>query len=331
MPIDHSQSTAEPVLKAEVERRIAAGGLAAAHRAVAGDAIRTPLLPFPSADSCELRVKAECLQPYGSFKIRAAANVLADHSVETLRDGVACPSAGNFGQGLAYACSRRGIKLTVHAPDNAADVKLSAMRLLGAEVVVHTFPEWWRIMSTRKTGRPDGLFVHPVCEPGVIIGNGTIGLELVEDWPDLDTIVVPFGGGGLISGVALALKSLGHPARIVACEVETAAPLAAAMRAGEPVTVPRSPSFVDGIGSTRVLDEMWPLLSELVDQVITVSVDEAAHGVRLAARASHLIVEGAAGAGLAAAVSRECPGRRVGVILSGGNIDSRELCRILDS
>lgn len=322
---------AQFVLKAEIERRIAAGGFAAARRAVAVDAIRSPLLPFECSDGRELRMKAECLQPYGSFKIRAAANVLADHSLEALQNGVACPSAGNFGQGLAYACSRRGIELTVHAPDNAADVKLSAMRRLGAKVLVHPFPEWWRIMSTRETGFSDGLFVHPVCEPGVIIGNGTIGLELVEDWPDVDTIVVPFGGGGLISGVALAIKSLGHPARIVAVEVETAAPLGAAMKAGEPVTVPRSPSFVDGIGSTRVLDEMWPLLNELVDHVVTVSLDAAANGVRVAAQASHLLIEGAAGAALAAALSREGPGQRVAVILSGGNIDARELCRILAS
>lgn len=317
------------MLKTEVERRIAAGGLAAARQAIANDAIRTPLLPFSAMDGRELRVKAECLQPYGSFKIRAAANVLADHLPEELREGVACPSAGNFGQGLAYACSRRGIKLTVHAPDNAAEVKLAAMRGLGAELVVHPFADWWRIMSTRTTGRPDGLFVHPVCEPGVIIGNGTIGVELVEQWPDLDTIVVPVGGGGLISGIALAMKSLGHPARIVACEVETAAPLGPAMRAGEPVTVQRSRSFVDGIGSTRVLDEMWPLLSTLVDDVITVTIDEAAHGVRRAAEASHLIIEGAAGAALAGGISRECPGKRVAIILSGGNIDRRELARIL--
>lgn len=317
------------MLKTEVERRLAGDGLAAARSAIAIDAIRAPLLPFPTTDGRELKVKAECLQPYGSFKIRAAANVLADHSPEELREGVACPSAGNFGQGLAYACSRRGIKLTVHAPDNAAQVKLAAMRRLDADVVVHPFADWWRIMSTRKTGRPDGLFVHPVCEPGVIIGNATIGLELVEEWADLDTIVVPVGGGGLICGIALALKSLGHPARIVACEVETAAPLGPAMRAGEPVTVQRSPSFVDGIGSTRILDEMWPLLSTLVDEVITVSVDEAADGVRRAAETSHLIIEGAAGAALAAALSRDCPGERVAIILSGGNIDPRELCRIL--
>jgi threonine dehydratase len=318
-------------LKVEVERRIATRGegFETARQAIQGYAIRTPLLPFADDAGREVRIKAECLQPYGSFKIRAAANVLAGFSPEELERGVACPSAGNFGQGLAYAASRRGVPLAVHAPDNAAEVKLEVMRSLGAKVHVHPFDEWWRIMTSRQTGTDDGLFVHPVCEPGVILGNGTIGLEIAEDWAEADTIVVPVGGGGLITGIALALRSLGHKARIVACEVETAAPLSAAMRAGEPVTVERSASFVDGIGSTRVLDEMWPLLRELVDDVITVSVKEAEHGVRLAARTSHLIAEGAAGVALSAAMSPSCPGKRVVAILSGGNIDRTELCRIL--
>jgi threonine dehydratase len=319
------------VLKAQVEQLIGSRGegFEAAQTAIRGDVIRTPLLPFQNADGRELRLKAECLQPYGSFKIRAASNLLAGLSPDELRGGVACPSAGNFGQGLAYAASRRGVPLTVHAPASAAEVKLQVMRELGATVVVHTFDEWWTIMCTRDTGADDGLFVHPVCEPRVIIGNGTIGLELAEDWPEFDTVVVPVGGGGLISGIALALRSIGHPARIIACEVETAAPLSAALEAGHPVAIERWDSFVDGIGSTRLLDEMWPLLSELVDDVIVVSVAEAERGVRLAAQKVHLVVEGAAGVSLAAALSPSCPGDRIVTVLSGGNIDHQTLCRIL--
>ena len=314
-------------LKSQVEQQVAAGGLDAAREAIRDYAIRTPLLPFFGGAGQEIRLKPECLQPYGSFKVRAAANVLAGYSVEDLRHGVACASAGNFGQGFAFAAARRGIPLAVHAPDNAAQVKLDVMRSLGAKVHVHPFEDWWRIMTTRQTGAGDGLFVHPVCEPGVILGNSTIGFEITEDWPEADTVVVPVGGGGLISGIALALRSLGHKARIVACEIETAAPLAAAFSAGHQVTIERQPSFVDGIGSTRVLDEMWPLLSELVDEVITVSVADAERGVRLAAENSHLVAEGAAGVALSAALS--CRGERVVAVLSGGNIDHRELCRIL--
>jgi threonine dehydratase len=319
------------MLKVQVEQLIGTfgEGFEAARAAIRGEVVRTPLLPAQSGGGREVRVKAECLQPYGSFKIRAASNLLAGYSPDELCGGVACPSAGNFGQGLAYAAARRRVPLTVHAPDNSAEVKLQVMRELGATVVVHPFDEWWQIMRTRDTGRDDGLFVHPVCEPRVIVGNGTIGLELAEDWPEFDTVVVPVGGGGLISGIALALRSIGHKARIIACEVETAAPLSAALKAGHPVAVDRQSSFVDGIGSTRLLDEMWPLLRELVDEVIVVSVEEAERGVRLAAQQSHLIVEGAAGVALAAALSPSCPGERVVAILSGGNIDHQMLCRIL--
>jgi threonine dehydratase len=319
------------MLKEQVEQLAGPSGegFEAARTAIRGDAVRTPLLQFESGKGRDIRVKAECLQPYGSFKIRAASNLLAGFSADELRGGVACPSAGNFGQGLAYAASRRGVPLTVHAPANAAEIKLQIMRELGASVVVHPFDKWWEIMSTRDTGRDDGLFVHPVCEPRVIVGNGTIGLELAEDWPDFDTIVVPVGGGGLISGVALALRSIGHPARVIACEVETAAPLSAALEAGHPVAIDRRDSFVDGIGSTRLLDEMWPLLRELVDEVIVVSVAEAEQGVRRAAGQAHLVVEGAAGVALAAALSSSCPGDRIVALLSGGNIDRQILSRIL--
>jgi threonine dehydratase len=319
------------MLKEQVEQLAGPSGegFEAARTAIRGDAVRTPLLQFESGKGRDIRVKAECLQPYGSFKIRAASNLLAGFSADELRGGVACPSAGNFGQGLAYAASRRGVPLTVHAPANAAEIKLQIMRELGATVVVHPFDTWWEIMSTHDTGRDDGLFVHPVCEPRVIVGNGTIGLELAEDWPDFDTIVVPVGGGGLISGVALALRSIGHPARIIACEVETAAPLSAALEAGHPVAIDRRDSFVDGIGSTRLLDEMWPLLRELVDEVIVVSVAEAEQGVRRAAGQAHLVVEGAAGVALAAALSSSCPGDRIVALLSGGNIDRQILSRIL--
>ncbi len=319
------------MLKAQVEQLIGPSGqgFEAARAAIRGDVVRTPLLPFPGDRGREIRVKAECLQPFGSFKVRAASNLLAGFSAADLSGGIACPSAGNFGQGLAYAAARRAVKLTVHAPANAAEIKLQVMRDLGASVVVHPFDEWWQIMCTRDTGRDDGLFVHPVCEPRVIVGNGTIGLELVEDWPNFDTIVVPVGGGGLISGIALALRSIGHKARILACEIETAAPLSAALKAGHPVAIDRRDSFVDGIGSTRLLDEMWPLLRDLVDEVIVVGVEEAERGVRLAAEQSRLVVEGAAGVALAAALSPSCPGDRIVAVLSGGNIDRQILGRIL--
>ena len=291
--------------------------------------LRSPLIPFPQQGNNRIRVKAENLQPLGSFKIRAALNILSGLSNEALRNGVATASAGNFAQGLTLASRLRGVHVTVHVPESAAANKIAAIAELGGSVVVHSFDEWWRILVGRETGRDDGIFIHPVSEPGVIIGNGTIGLELSEDWEELDTVVVPLGGGGLVTGIASALRAKGHRARIIACEIATAAPLTAARAAGGPVQVERRPSFVDGIGSTRVLDEMWPLLHRLVDDVIVVSVEEAEEAVRALATRNHLIVEGAGAVALAASMSESLRGKNVAAVLSGGNIDPAVFCEIL--
>jgi threonine dehydratase len=298
---------------------------AAAH--IAADAVRTPLLPFPAGDGRSVRLKCENLQPLGSFKIRSGASAIA--MLEGEPRAVATGSAGNFAQGLTLAARRRGLPVTVHAPDTAAEVKLAAMRALGASVIQHPFERWWEILSTRDTGADDGAFVHPVAERGVVLGNGTIGLELAEDWPEVDTVVVPFGGGGLVSGIALALRALGRNVRIIACEAETSTPLTAALAAGQPVRVERQPSFVDGIGSGSVLEEMWPLLRELVDEVIVVSIADIRAAVRALARQSHLVAEGAGAAALAAALSPKCRGRNVTAVISGGNIDAARLAEIL--
>lgn len=295
---------------------------------IRGDIIRSPLLPCANG-SRTIRLKAECLQPLGSFKIRAAANVLDSMDPGILRGGVATASAGNFAQGLGLAAKRRGIALTVHAPDTAAKVKLESVRGLGAEVVIHSFADWWSIMTTRKTGADDGVFIHPVCEAGVILGNGSIGLELAEDWPEMDTVVIPFGGGGLSSGIALALRALSRRVRIVACEVETSTALTAAFAAKSPVRVERKPSFVDGIGSNGVLEEMWPLVSELIDDVVVVTLSEVKAAVRELALRHHLIAEGAGAAAFAAALSRNCKGTNIAAVISGGNIDPAILAPIL--
>jgi threonine dehydratase len=163
----------------------------------------------------------------------------------------------------------------------------------------------------------------------VILGNGTAGLEILDDWADVDTIVVPMGGGGLSCGIALALRARGSKARIVACEVDTAAALDAARKAGAPMAITRHPSYVDGIGSNKVLDAMWPLLRELVDDVVVVSIEDTRQAMRAIARTSHLIVEGAGAAAVAAALSPKCGGSKVAAVLSGGNIDPKVLCEIL--
>jgi threonine dehydratase len=291
---------------------------------IAGDAMRTPLLPFPSGDGRSIRLKCENLQPLGSFKIRSGASAVA--ALGNVQ-AVTTASAGNFAQGLTLAARRRSIAVTVHAPDTAAAVKLAAMRELGARVVQHPFERWWEILSAREAG--DGAFVHPVAEQSVILGNGTIGLELASDWPELDTVVVPFGGGGLVSGIALALRAKGRQVRVVACEAETSTPLTAAFAAGHSVRVERQPSFVDGIGSHSVLEEMWPLLKDLVNDVVVVPIAEIRAAVRRLAMESHIVAEGAGAAALAAALSPRCGGRNVAAVISGGNIDAATLSWML--
>jgi threonine dehydratase len=304
------------------------GDFRGAAEQIAADAIPTPLLPFRANDERSIRLKCENLQPLGSFKIRSGACAVArlDEGEAT---AIATASAGNFAQGLTLAARRRGLPVTVHAPETAAEVKIAALAELGANVVRHSFERWWEILSTRDTGDDDGIFIHPVAERAVVLGNGTVGLELAADWPELDTVVVPFGGGGLVSGIALALRASRRNVRIVACEAETSTPLAAAFAAGHPVRVGRKPSFVDGIGSNTVLDEMWPLLRELVDDVIVVSIADIRAAVRTLAMQSHLVAEGAGAAAFAAALSPKCGGRKVAAVISGGNIDAARLAEIL--
>lgn len=288
---------------------------------IAGDVVRTPLLPWQGEGSADrdLRLKPENLQPFGSFKVRAGLNaaLAARENGGTL----VTASAGNFAQGLAFAARRYGLPLHVHVPDSAAATKVAALDRLGATVQSHPFAEWWRIMETRDGGIAGLTFIHPVCEAAVVAGNATIGLEIGQDWADVETIVIPFGGGGLSTGVAMALRLMGRNVEIVACEVETSTPLTAAFAAGEPVTTERTPSFVDGIGLLRVLDEMWPLVTRFIDRTVTVSVEDCAAAVRETALRHRLIIEGAGAAAVAAAKRPEFAGRKVCAVVSGGNID----------
>jgi len=301
----------------------------AAAARIEGIALRTPFIELLGSADRQLRLKAENLQPYGSFKIRCGMNALAAFDNALLARGVATVSAGNFAQGLAYAARRRGANLTAHVPTAANPVKLRALEELGVTIVPQSPDDWMRIAFTCHTGADDGHFVHPVCDLAVILANGTIGLEMAADWPEMDTVVVPVGGGGLISGIALAMRALGRNVRVVGCEVEGAAPLAAAKGAGRPIAVGREASFVDAIGSTMILEAMWPLLDDLVDDVVVVPVENAKRALRRLAERHHMVVEGAAAVALAAALSPSLQGARAGVVLSGGNIDTATFAQIL--
>jgi len=294
-----------------------------------GVALRTPLLRLEGDAPAETYLKLECLQPTGSFKVRGAGSAIASADQGLLARGLATASAGNMGLAVAWLAKRHGLPCTVVVPDDAPAAKLDPIAALGARIVRVPFAEWWRALLDR--GHPDatGLFIHPVSDPAVIAGNGTVGLEIVDDLPLVDTVVVPFGGGGLSSGIACAVKALRPGVRILAAEVATAAPLAASLAAGHPVEVQRVATFVDGIGGPGVLDEMWPLVSSVLDGSIVVELGEVAEAIRLLASRNRVIAEGAGAAALAAALSGRAGGSRAVAVISGGNIDRSKLAAIL--
>ena len=308
----------------------------AARERIAGAAIRTPLVRLEAAGaSAEVWLKLECLQPIGSFKIRGAANAMALADRARLARGVYTGSAGNMAQGVAYEARRRGIPCRVIVPDTAPAAKLDAIARLGATAVPVPFAEWWAVLRDHGHPGEDGFFVHPVSDPAVIAGNGTIGLEIVEDLPGVRAVVVPFGGGGLSCGIATAVRALRPDARVFAAEVETAAPLAASLRAGRPVDVAYTRSFVDGIGGAGLLPAMWPLARALLAGSRVVSLEDVCGAIRLLAERAHVVAEGAGGAAVAAGLAglAGLPGVADGpvvAVVSGGNIDARVLAAILE-
>jgi threonine dehydratase len=302
----------------------------AARDRIAGAAIRTPLVRMNVDDTpAEIFLKLENLQPIGSFKIRGAANAITAAGPDALRNGVYTASAGNMAQGVGWMARKLGVPFSVVVPDHAPATKLAAIERLGGSIVKVPFDEWWQVVTTHEFDGIDGFFVHPVSDPAVIAGNATIGLELLEDLPDLDAVVVPYGGGGLSSGIASALRALRPGVPVYAAEVATAAPLAAALEAGEPTEVPYTASFVDGIGSTSVLEEMWPLVSELLAGSLVSDLDEVAAAVRVLVERNRVVAEGAGAAGVAAALRGAAGHGKVVCIVSGGNIDTAKLAGIL--
>ncbi len=303
---------------------------AAAHR-IADSVIRTPLIRLnDDRAAAEIYLKLENLQPIGSFKLRGAGNALALASEEELAPGVYTASAGNMAQGVAWHARRLGIPCHVVVPDHAPETKLAAIRRLGAVIIKVPFERWWQVIVTSEYDElAGGLFIHPVSDRRVMAGNGTIGLEILADLPDVDAILIPYGGGGLSAGVATAIRALKPTARLYAVEVDTAAPLAASLSAGHPVEVDYQASFVDGIGGKSVLPDMWERVHRLLDGSLLVSLDETAAAIRLLAERHRVIAEGAGAAALAAAWAGRGGDGKVVCVVSGGNIDSHQLAKIL--
>jgi len=308
------------------ERHIPLTAIRDAATAVYAAAIRTPLVRVELRDSggaedVELFLKLEVLQPIGSFKIRGAYNTVRQLTRDELQDGVWTVSAGNAAQGVALAARKVGARCSVMVMDTAPDAKIRAIERLGATIVRATYDECWRTVESHASDRMRGHFVHPFDDDRFIAGNATAGLEILEDLPDVDAIVAPLGGGGLLGGIHAAVHELKPDTRVFAAEPETAAPLSASLAAGRPVYFDGwQASFVDGAGGKSVLATMWPLLAQLSGSIV-VSLDEVARAMKLAAERTRVIAEGAAGCAIAGAVSgRAGPGKIVAVV-SGGNID----------
>ena len=291
--------------------------------------MRTPLLALSADGDREIYIKLEILQPIGSFKLRGAANAMLLAGHDALRDGVYTASAGNMAQGVAWCARHLGIPCTVIVPESAPATKIAAVLRLGAEVVKLPFDEWWQVIVDHRRDGMAGVFVHPFADAAVMAGNATIGLELLEDQPALDAVLVPWGGGGLACGIASAVRHAHPGTRILAVEVDGAAPLHASYSAGEAMTIAPVRSFVDGIGGNNVAPEMWTLARALLDGVITVSVGEVAAAIRLLAERNRVIAEGAGAASVAAALAGVPGATRVACIVSGGNIDIAKLATIL--
>ena len=278
----------------------------------------------------EIWLKLENLQPIGAFKIRGAANAIRQARPEELAHGVVTPSAGNMAQGVAWAARELGIPATAVAPDSAPRAKLDAVERLGAEVVTVPYDRWWEVLTTGRWEESDAFFVHPVQDERVMAGNGTIGLELAEEIPDADAVLVPWGGGGLFTGIASALAQLRPETRVYAVQPATGAAVAAALEAGEPREADGfAPSFVDGAGAKVVLPAMWERARPLLAGSFTVTLEQTAAAVRLLAQRARVVAEGAGALALAAALSGEVPGRKLVCVVSGGNIDADRLAAIL--
>jgi threonine dehydratase len=301
-----------------------------ARQRLAGKILRTPLVRLYMEDtSAEIYLKLENLQPIGSFKLRGAGNAMLQIDREELKNGVWTASAGNMAQAVAWFARQMDVACLVIAPEDAAPTKLAAIRRLGASIRQVPFAQYQQIEKDHACEGVSGRLIHPFGDDAVMAGNGTLALEILEDLPDVDAILVPYGGGGLSCGIASAVRARQPQTRVYACEVETAAPLAGSLRAGKMVDVPYAASFVNGIGAPFVFPEMWSLASKLLEGSLVVLLEQVAGAIRLMAERSHVIVEGAGAVPVAAALAGLAGRGKLVCIVSGGNIDLEVFTKIL--
>jgi threonine dehydratase len=311
----------KPVAMLQIEAaRVRLEGLSAVTPIVACDAA-------PAGKS--VRLKLENLQSIGSFKIRPIGNAVLARTAAELRSGIYTTSTGNSALGIAFMARRLGIDATAVVPANAPQMKLEKLRRLGARIDMRPTEEWWRAIRTGTLEGQEGIYIDAVRNAASLAGDATIGLEILAQWPDVEAILIPFGGGGLACGISCAVRTLKPGVKIIACELASAHPLKAAFDAGAAIETPHAPGFVSGVGFGTVLPEMWPLAKAMIDEVITVSLAEVAAAVKIMVEHNHVVAEGAGAVSVAAALSGRYAQSRVCAVVSGGNLDSSMLATIL--
>ena len=317
-------ATLEPVRPIEIAE------IRAARERIAGTILRTPLVRLEmGAGFPDIRLKLENLQPINAYKLRGAANAVALLSESERQRGVWTISAGNAGQGVAYAARKAGVPCTVVAMETAPISKLERMKALGAKLIPVSYEVAWKALDDRAYPGVEGTFVHPFDDHDFIAGNATVGLEILEDAPDTAAVIAGIGGGGLISGVGSVMRALKPDVKVWGAEPETAAPVALSFKLGSPQKFERITSFVDGAGGQSVFPRMWERMKPVVDGVIVVSLEETKRAMRLMAEKSRVIAEGAGALGLAAALTGKAGQGPIVAIVSGGNIDLAKFCELI--
>jgi threonine dehydratase len=276
-----------------------------------------------------VRLKLENLQPIGSFKVRPIANAVLSRKRAELNAGIYTTSSGNSALGVAWMARRLGVSATAVVPANAPEAKLEKLRRLGARIEVRANDVWWRAIEAGTLEDQQGAYIDAVRDPAALAGDATIGVEILEQWPDVEAILVPFGGGGLASGIACAVRALRPEVKIIACELASAHPLQSAFAAGAPTPTAHDAGFVSGVGYGSVLPEMWPLARSMIDAVVTVSLEQVAQTIKLLAENNRIVAEGAGAISVAAALAAQYSHSKVCAVISGGNIDSEVFAQIL--
>ena len=318
-------------LSLEPVRPISLTAIEAARKRIAGVIVRTPLVRLElGRDQPEIWLKLENLQPINAYKLRGAANAVAALSDDARKRGVWTISAGNAGQGVAYAARAAGVPCTVVVVETAPKSKLERMKGLGATLIPVPYEIAWKTLDERSFPGVDGTFIHPFDDDDFIAGHGTMGLEILEDAPDVAAVIGSIGGGGLITGVASAIKALRPEVKVFGVEPETAAPAALSFEKGSPQIFPTwKASFVDGAGGQSMFPRMWERMKPIVDGCIVVTLDDTKNAMRLLAEKARVIAEGAGALPVAAALSGKAGNGPIVAIISGGNIDLQKFCELI--